>query len=567
MPRLVRSATFLAFCLHGVSILTARYRLSYDAYNHMFFADHYRLAWWALWEPRWYTGFEVVSYPPLVHQLNALVGHVIGVDAAFGLILWIVLTAYPLAVYLFCRIFAGPAVSGYAALGAAVLPSLYLTAQVFGQLPTLAATLLALFGAAALADYLRNGTALKGALAVSLFATAMAAHHATLLFLVALVGMIALNILPEAGGRRRLLYIRLAIFSVLASVACWLVVFPFWQWGAQQTLQTPIDHASRHSFFTDPSASVLFFFPMYGLLIPLIPFALWQGTRKPFLGPGLAFFLLFLLGLGGTTPLPRLLFRQSWVWLTYDRFALWASLVLLPFLGVAFVVLRRKLPDWPKHRSGSYLARRQAEPVFVILMALAAMIIAFIPTWLPTQPAQLDMQPIVDFLAQDDRARWRYVTFGFGDQFAYLSRLTGATTIDGSYHTARTLPELRESGIGQIDSAYWIHGGMAALGPILQKSGEHGVRWAFVDLRAYDALLRRYGWRMLVTLANGVEVWENPSATPPPLVTPPRETPVTVLAWGTLPLLALLVSGALALRRFRPTLGCRVRACLRSLTR
>ena len=85
MPRRVKLATLIAFCLHGVLILTASYRLSYDAYNHMFFASHYQVNWWSLWEPRWYTGFEVISYPPLVHQLIALLGQVIGVDKGFAL--------------------------------------------------------------------------------------------------------------------------------------------------------------------------------------------------------------------------------------------------------------------------------------------------------------------------------------------------------------------------------------------------------------------------------------------------------------------------------------------------
>ena len=84
MPRRVRLAAWLAFALHGILILTARYRLSYDAYDHMFFGDHYRLDWWSLWEPRWYTGFEIVSYPPLIHQLIAIFIPAIGFDAAYG---------------------------------------------------------------------------------------------------------------------------------------------------------------------------------------------------------------------------------------------------------------------------------------------------------------------------------------------------------------------------------------------------------------------------------------------------------------------------------------------------
>src|SRR5690349_4427706 len=134
MPRHARLAVLFSFIFQGILILAARYRFSYDAYVHMFFGDHYRMDWWALWDPRWYTGFFVTSYPPLVHQLIGLLSHLIGIDAAYATILWIIVTFLPLAVYCFARIFVGKAASGYAALGAAFLPSVYLTAHIFGQL-------------------------------------------------------------------------------------------------------------------------------------------------------------------------------------------------------------------------------------------------------------------------------------------------------------------------------------------------------------------------------------------------------------------------------------------------
>jgi len=584
MPRQVKTATCLAFGLNGILILTARYRLSYDAYNHMFFADHYLRDWWSLWETRWYTGFEIVSYPPLIHQLMALLGHIIGVDAAYGLILWATLTAYPLAIFYFACIFVGKTAARYAAFGAALLPSLYLTAHVFGQLPTLVATLLALFGGAILADFLDHGGALTGTLAVFIFATVVAAHHATLLFIPWLIAAVAIQKIFRREGQNNPLnaekqgfifdfrkklrffridphpFFRLAVFTVFAIFAGWLVILPFWQWGAGQTIQTTIDHISRHNFFHDPFAALLFFLPMYGLLIPLIPFAFWMGMRQRVWGLGLAFLFLFLLGLGDTTPLPRLLFGSGWAWLTYDRFSFWASLLLLVLLGLMMVKVHQMFLD-PKNPRFLGLWGKWEKPMrraFFISMTFIALLISLIPTWLPTQPPQLDMRPIVDFLAQGDHALYRYLTFGFGDQLAYLSRLTDATTIDGSYHTARTLPELRASGIGQIDTAFWLPGGLARLDPILQKSGERGVRWGFVNLKFYNPVLLHNGWQFVTTLSNGVTVWENPAGMFPPPVQPPSEPPFTTFAWGVFPLLAFFATGALALRRYRPTLGERV---------
>jgi len=342
MPRNARLAVLFSFIFHGGLILAARYRLSYDAYNHMFFGDHYRMDWWSLWDPRWYTGFSVNSYPPLVHQLIGGLSHVIGLDAAFALILWVAVTLLPLAVYSFARIFVGKASAGYAALGAAFLPSVYLTAHIFGQLPTLAATVTALFGMTALNQYLREGNRLNGALAISLLSTVMAFHHATLLLLPWLVLAITLHLLITKQNNWQTLALRLLIVGIVSMLVMLLVIWPFWEWGRTQSIQTPIDHASRHNFFKDPMAPLLFFLPVYGPLMVIIPAALFLARKRQLLGLGLAFCALFLLGLGNTTPLPRLFFGKGWEWLTYDRFAFWGSLTLLPFFGVIVILLRRQ---------------------------------------------------------------------------------------------------------------------------------------------------------------------------------------------------------------------------------
>ena len=132
--------------------------------------------------------------------------------------------------------------------------------------------------------------------------------------------------------------------------------------------------------------------------------------------------------------------------------------------------------------------------------------------------------------------QWRYLTFGFGNQYTYLNLLTKATTIDGSYHTARTLPELRDSGIAEIDTAYWSSEGVAATRPILLRAGEHGVRWGFVDPTTLEVvkinwgelhrnpfipLLNELGWKKIKTLDNGVLVYENPNAVSLERVEPP----------------------------------------------
>jgi hypothetical protein len=563
IPRRVRQAVVIAFLCHGVFILGAHYRMSYDAYTHMLFANHYAEDWFSLWEMRWYTGFTVVSYPPLAHQLVALLIPVLGFDKAFALILWLVATLYPLGVYAFSRIFAGKSAASYGALASAVLTPVYVVAHVFGQLPFLLSTLLALFSAASLNRYLREGGAHNLLLTVSLYATTMAAHHATLLIQPFLMFAVIWNYvlsIPRIFQWRQFV-VRLLLVGSLAGFFSILVIWPFWEWGMTQEMQTPIDHLSRYNFFRDPFAFLIFFIPLYGPFLGVIPFVFWRWQRR-YWGLILSFILLLLLGLGGTTPLPRLFFGKNWEWLTYDRFAFWASLILTPIFGVLFIRSRRRIA------TTSRLPFRRLIPTLTVLLFAATTLLVWVqPFWFPTQPAQIEMQPIVDFLNQDDHSQWRYITFGFGNQYTYLNLLTEATTIDGSYHTARTLPELRSSGVGEVDTAYWAKNGISLIKPILLKSGKHSVRWGFLNPNTRVAvqvrwgtirrspfipLLTELGWKRRTSLENGVLVYENPNALPLENVRAPVFSPMTSFAWGVFPLLALVSASTLAALRVYP---------------
>ncbi len=543
LPRRVRFAVLLAFILHGLFILTARYRYSYDAYTHMLFADHYAKDWFSLWDARWYSGFEVISYPPLVHQIIAIFIPLLGFEAAFALILWLVTTLYPLGIYTFSRIFAGKTASAYAALASAVMLPIYVSAHIFGQLPFMAATLFALFGAASIAKFIREGSLNNFLLAISITATTMAAHHATLLFQPFLILSLALYQVNKLNWKETLL--RLAAFLFFAIPAVIIVIWPFWQWGLQQQLQTPIDHLSRHNFFSDPFAPAIFFFPFYFPITAIIPFIFYNWPRK-FIGLQIAFIILFTLGLGGTTALPKILFGKSWEWLTYDRFAFWASLTLTPFFGILLIQFKR----WMKKRVILKPIPASLRGTFISAAIFSVFTCAAIGSWItpvifPIQPKSIDMRPIVDFLEAEDHYYWRYLTFGFGDQFAYLSLLTDkAATLDGSYHTVRTIPELRESGIGQVDTAYWALKGIPPIGPILQASGKYGVRWGFVNKKEYVPELKKNGWEFVKTLPNRIQVWENPNFTFQPSNPPPADS-FKSFSWGIFPLLSLITTLAL----------------------
>ncbi|NNC46019.1 MAG: hypothetical protein HKN99_09070, partial [Winogradskyella sp.] len=76
------AAILLGLAFHGASIFFTL-ETTYDALIHLFFADHYANSWFEPWNYKWYTGFTVMSYPPLVHQSIALLSVIGGLK--FGL--------------------------------------------------------------------------------------------------------------------------------------------------------------------------------------------------------------------------------------------------------------------------------------------------------------------------------------------------------------------------------------------------------------------------------------------------------------------------------------------------
>lgn|GEM_PF-3935451 len=56
-----------AFVLHAV-IFPFSFSKTYDAFVHIFFAQHCLENWFHITSMNWYGGFEMASYPPFSHQ-------------------------------------------------------------------------------------------------------------------------------------------------------------------------------------------------------------------------------------------------------------------------------------------------------------------------------------------------------------------------------------------------------------------------------------------------------------------------------------------------------------------
>ncbi len=517
-------------------LLTGQVWHSYDFPTHLFFASHYQRSWWTLWEPRWFGGFDVASYPPLAHQLIALLGWVIGTASADGVLTGVAVVGYPVAVFGLARRYLGLGSARRAAALAVVTPSVLLAAYTFGQLPTLLGLDAGLFTALALGSYLERGGAPRLAVVAALAGTTVAAHHATFIFFgPPLLGIVALAELSRSAERRRLLGRGALVVLVLAIVVVG-VIFPFWVWHATEYVrQTPIDHPSRHDLLADVAAQKVFFWGEHGVLAVTLVIALPLLGRQPgriLPWYALSLFLL-MLGLGGTTPLPRLLFGEDWAWLTYDRFSLWSDVGLALLLGAVAEDLLRQRSSTRWLTAGAWWLTLGCLGGFGLVGALR-------PTLVAAGPAPIDPRPIVAFLGSEGRDHWRYLTFGFGEQAGLLNAATDATTIDGYYFTARRLPLLTASGVGQIDFSLALDPSGRVIHAILDDPAPSHTRWAFTRDAHYEAFLSDAGWLRRTTLANGVGVWEAPVEVPPvgPVEQPApgRWTKMLGWWWGVIPL-------------------------------
>jgi hypothetical protein len=539
----LRLALAVALLGHGL-LLPFTFETTYDAYVHIFFAHHYAHHWFELWDNRWYTGFAVSSYPPLVHQLIALFSFIGGLK--FGFLAWAILALLCLVVgaYRFSRLFVSEKIAGYAAVTTVFCPAIIQALHLYGQLPTLTGIAFLLNALPDLYAWIRWGSRFGLGRGLALIAVTVASHHVTPLFgmvffVAPLVGVAVFDqsAQPLATIKSWLMAFwrnRFRISVVFTGIVTLLVVviFPYWQWSSANPItQVSIPHGSRDSYVNVSSSGLMFFLIPYGFVLLILP-ALFRYyfTPRNFL-MGLSLSLLVLLGTGGTTPLPSILLgKNAFEILTLDRFTFWAVILCIPF------VARWLAQTW----------ERKQRFVFVVSMAIITaqtVYVVQLGRFRTLQPAKINMQPIVDFLATDQHSRWRYMTLGFGDQMAWLSALTDAQSVDGNYHSARRLPELTAYPIERLENAK--HRGLAGIQSLQQfiyTPEKYALKYIFSNDKFYDPLLYFTGWERVIRLANGVVVWERPDV--PPLssgVQKPSFPLYQRILWGSMPLLCLLV--------------------------
>lgn len=518
---------------------------SYDTNFHIFFASHYLHHWFNPWNSKWYAGFSQATYPPLPQQWIAVLSHVLGLDMGYMAVQLAAILLLVVGVYRFSLLWVSPRAASFAALASVFLGSESFLVYSAGQLATTSAAPIYLNALPYLFEWVRFGRPRAFLKAAILFTAAAAAHHATLLFgsfffavpVLALVVMDAHDAPPDSAPSAGAMAARTIGIVVLVGAAIALVLLPFWIALIHYPVtQTPIPHASRANYILSPQWGLNYFVIPYGALILAIPFILWRGAVQPRLRPLLfGFWLAFLVGLGGTTPVAHLLLGRAFQVITMERFSYWATLLALPFVGLLAAEL---------------IARFRVAAV-VSLMVLAAFTCGFGVAWSTYKPADasnFSVDSAAAWLNRDGHDQYRYVTLGFGNKISRLAVLTDASSVDGEWNSGRLLPELTQNGAGALTSSkYFGSGGMKALRAILRHADHYGLKWVLVHDPSYDPLLTFAGWRPVDDLEDRTIVIWSKDGVPPaqPIPSPQKPPHWQGVLWGTLPfgssLLAILI--------------------------
>jgi len=537
-PIPLRFIILVALAIHG-PLLALQLPLtnSYDANFHIFFGSHYAHHWFDPWNPKWFAGFSQTTYPPLAHQWIALLSFVFGLHMSFLLVQLAAVLLIPVSVYKFALIWVDERAASYASLFSVFAGAVAFLVYSAGQLPTTLSAPLYLLALPYFYDWSRSadGRALVKGVVFTLAAAAV--HHVTLIFGSVLFAIPVLWLAVIDRGQRSgaAVVIRGMIMAVIAALGVGIVLLPYWIAIIKHPIeQMPIPHASRSNLLMNITFLTNYFFVPYGMLVLALPFILWYGAALKRLRPLLlGFWITFIFGLGGTTPIPRLVFRRAFEILTFERFTLWAVLMALPIVGY----IAARLID-----------RYSRKAAFAL--GLAALVTLTLPmAWISISPfsanADLNVDAVDNFLNRDGHDRYRYLTLGFGNSLPKVSTYTSANSVDGEYNSARLLPEFTHYGTAQLTSAkYFGTAGMEALRMMLRHASHYGLKYIFIHDPYYEPLVSFAGWKQVETYDNGaITVWSREDIPPArPIPSDAMPTALEGLLWGTLPLASSILA-------------------------
>lgn len=465
--------------------------LAYDMYTYTSFAQHYADNWFHTLIPGQAHGLQIVSYPPLVFQVMALLSFIPTLDMVM---VYILLTSFAATALSFSfyelltelldldgsyRKFIVPLI--------AFSPGLMKFALVHGQLPLLVGMTFGFLGSSYFYRIL-DGKRKAVPLVVFVLLTAYT-HHFSFLIMALLIVIISLMRFRELVKRLDYLVPPLSFAAFVAFLGLHPMIIET-LFGISQGV---IFHGSR-----DPLQGMQFFHQYltttYGLTIIGLFFVLKRNKR---LHQANILALSFLtLGLGLITPTAEIIFGSMSDFLVYDRFSLVSSLFLVGMIGF---FLSEK--------------RREISGIDVVRIAAALFIILSLATTLWANFLHLDgstgygdyepgrTQTAIEYLNNNASEDYLYSTFDHGLPVGEIRRNTDVPALDTGYYQGRKHGV--GEGYGKFDrlreDQYWR---------VINNADNLSLKYVISFNESSDSLFSGEEWKR-EELDNNVTVWIN----------------------------------------------------------
>jgi len=443
----------------------------------------------------------VTGYAPLVHQLMAIIAHFGDLETSFGMLALITVFLLIYSIFKFSESI--NLNNGLTPYVVALLPAIYLFIYVFGQLPGLFSLGLMLLAIYELGEYL-SGHGLHYGVSVSiLLALAFMSHY-----LVPVIMFPLFFIHFFKSLKKKVLFKTLGVLCVSALFVV-PIAYELYVFMASTPAQAFIWHPTRTNILFN-EYSLTFFWGLYGPISVLIPLAIavYIKIREYFiLALSLAY---FVVGLGGSTPIPRVIFGESlFNWLTYEKFSFIALILFL--IPVMYYIENEYLIRLKKK-----LNSRSLLIIKVIVVASfffsSAILLYITKVVMPLQPPPPPIDEIANFLNSRNGLGF-YITLGLGVWSRALALHTSKPFFDGGFNSARRLPILANSGVESIDSAKYFPNGTKLVKELL--SNDYGIRWVVLGDDFYRPLLESNGYKEIMVFKGerNISIWENPGKT------------------------------------------------------
>ncbi|MCU1311841.1 MAG: integral rane protein [Candidatus Angelobacter sp.] len=537
---------FLVLAVHGPLLLMQLPAASEGGSTQIFLAQHYAQSWFNPWNEKWFAGFSQTGYPPLTQQWVGLASHLMSLTAAYMLVQLCVVILLAIGTFRFARLWVDERSAGYAAIGSIFLGSLSVLVYQAGDLPATASTALAINGVVYLYGWARKARFLSLLKGLLLLVAAATADPVTAFFGTALFALPVIVAAWMDHGDRDVdadrpspiaVLIRAVLMLAIAGVVAVVVLAPFWpSFFTQHRLA--IANGSRDNFLLNFSSAVNYWLIPMGAVVLALPYIFLSGLAERRLRPlFFAFYIALIFGLGGTTPVARIVLGRFYESFSLDRFTFWATLLALPILG----------------ELASRLIERYSIKASIGLGVAAVLTFAMPLAYMAAHPANTNpfrTDPVIGFLNRDNHDRFRYLTLGFGPQFAEVGAGANASTVDGDPSAGRTLPEVAAFGVTHFDAARnYGSDGMEALRAVLKHASQYGLKFIFVRDRYYEPLLAFAGWRQVESYENGnVTLWSKEDVPPARKIEPTTVIPyLERMLWGIVPVLCTLLAFGLIL--------------------